>query len=54
MCARAHEQIGRLSEAEQDYSAVLSIDPDHPIAKARLDDLRGAAALPRSTPPSSA
>ena len=52
--ARACEQIGRLPEAEQDYVAVLSIDPGHAIAKARLEELRGPAALPGPTRPSSA
>jgi tetratricopeptide (TPR) repeat protein len=52
--ARAYEQVGKLPEAEQDYRAVLSIDPDHPIAKARLEDLRGPAPRPSPTRPSSA
>jgi hypothetical protein len=52
--ARAYEQIGRLPEAERDYLAVLSIDPGHAIAKARLEELRGPTALPRPARPSSA
>jgi hypothetical protein len=52
--ARAYEQIGKRPEAEQDYVAVLSIDPDHAPAKARLEELRGPAALPGPTRPSSA
>jgi hypothetical protein len=51
--ARAYEQIGRTSEAEQDYHAVLIIDPDHPAAKARLEALRGPREAPDSSRPSS-
>jgi hypothetical protein len=51
--ARAYEQIGQVSEAERDYRAVLSIDPDHPTAKARLEDLRAPVALPSPTRPNS-
>ena len=39
-----------MPEAEQDYRAVLNIDPKHPPAKARLEDLRGPAVLPKSDP----
>jgi hypothetical protein len=42
--ARAYEQIGNMPEAEQDYRAVLSIDPDHAAAKARLESLRSPTA----------
>jgi hypothetical protein len=52
--ARAYEQIGRTSEAEQDYRAVLIIDPDHPAAKARLEALRGPPTSPNPTRRSSA
>jgi hypothetical protein len=52
--ARAYEQIGQTSEAEQDYRAVLDIDPDHPTAKARLEDLRTLVPLPSPTRPNSA
>jgi Tetratricopeptide repeat len=52
--ARAHEQLGNMAEAERDYRAVLSIDPDHLTARARLDGLRGPAALPSPTRPNSA
>ena len=52
--ARAYEQIGKTAEAERDYEAVLSIDPDHPNAKARLANLRGPAAMPSPSRPNSA
>jgi hypothetical protein len=52
--ARAYEQIGYMAEAERDYRAVLSIDPDHLTARARLDGLRGPAVLPSPTRPNSA
>jgi hypothetical protein len=52
--ARAYEQIGKMPEAEQDYRAVLNIDPNHPTAKARLEDLRGQGVLPSPTRPNSA
>jgi lipoprotein NlpI len=42
---RAYEQIGSVSDAERDYLAVLSIDPDHAAAKARLEGLHMQAAL---------
>jgi hypothetical protein len=42
---RAYEQIGSISDAERDYLAVLSIDPDHAAAKARLEGLHMQAAL---------
>jgi hypothetical protein len=45
---RAYEQIGILSEAEQDYGAVLAIDPDHAPARARLENLRASAARRRT------
>jgi hypothetical protein len=48
---RAYEQVGRIVEAEQDYSAVLAIDPDHAAATARLDNLRVPAAGPGLIPP---
>jgi hypothetical protein len=44
--ARAFEQIGNAREAEQDYRAVLRIDPDHAAARARLDALIAPAAAP--------
>jgi hypothetical protein len=47
---RAFEQVGRIVEAEQDYSAVLAIDPDHAAATARLDNLRVPAAGPGLAP----
>jgi hypothetical protein len=52
--ARAYEQIGRISEAERDYRAVLRVDPDHPGAKARLQDLHAPVALPVPPRPNSA
>jgi hypothetical protein len=48
---RAYEQVGRIVEAEQDYSAVLAIDPDHAAATARLDNLRVPVAGPGLVPP---
>jgi hypothetical protein len=48
--ARAYEQIGDLSKAEQDYRAVLDIDPDHVATKARLADLIQPAAAPDPPP----
>jgi hypothetical protein len=42
--ARAFELVGNELEAEQDYRAVLRIDPDHSAAKARLDQLIAPAA----------
>lgn len=51
---RAYEQLGDLPEAEDDYQAVLSIDPDHVAAKARLENLPTPAAPPKPTPPNSA
>jgi hypothetical protein len=47
---RAYEQIGSISEAEQDYGAVLAIDPDHAAAHARLENLRAPAAGPDLVP----
>ena len=44
--ARAYEEIGDLSLAEDDYRAVLRIDPDHVAARARLDPLLAPAAAP--------
>jgi hypothetical protein len=52
--ARAYEQIGQRSEAAQDYRAVLDIDPDHPTAKARLEDLHAPVPLPGPTRPNRA
>ena len=49
--ARAFEQIGNMAEAEQDYRAVLRIDPDHAAAKARLENLIAPAAPPDPTLP---
>ena len=49
--APAYEQIGNMPGAEQDYRAVLSIDPDHPAAKARLEQLHSSAAPPAFAPP---
>ncbi len=43
---RAYEQTGDLDLAEQDYRAVLSIDPDHQAARERLDRLVAPAAAP--------
>jgi hypothetical protein len=43
---RAYELAGDLSRAEQDYEAVLSIDPDHAPARARLNSLIAPAAPP--------
>jgi hypothetical protein len=42
--ARAYEQTGELRLAEQDYRAVLEIDPDHAEARARLDRLLAPSA----------
>ena len=50
---RAFEQIGNVPEAEQDYRAVLRIDPDHAPAKARLERLIAPAAPPDPTLPKS-
>jgi hypothetical protein len=50
---RAYEQVGSISEAEQDYSAVLGIDPDHAPASARLENLRAPAAGPDLISPES-
>jgi tetratricopeptide (TPR) repeat protein len=52
--ARAYEQLGDLPEAESDYRAVLTIDPDNAAAKTRLENLPAPAAPPKPTPPSSA
>jgi tetratricopeptide (TPR) repeat protein len=52
--ARAYEQLGDLPEAESDYQAVLSIDPNHVAAKARLENLPTPAAPPKPTRPDSA
>ena len=49
--ARAFEEIGHVSEAVQDYRAVLRIDPDHAPTKARLEDLIAPAARPEPTRP---
>jgi hypothetical protein len=49
---RGFEQIGDLHEAEQDYRAVLRIDPDHAAAKARLEALIAPPAAPAPMPPS--
>jgi hypothetical protein len=49
--ARAYEQITNMPGAEQDYRAVLSIDPNHPAAKARLEQLHSPAAPPAPAPP---
>ena len=51
---RAYEQIGQMSQAEQDYRAVLDIDPEHSNARARLEDLRAPVALPSPTRPNNA
>jgi hypothetical protein len=48
---RAYEQIGRVPDAEQDYRAVLDIDPSHVAARARLDHLIPPAAPPSVTRP---
>ena len=49
--ARAYEQSGDLHLApEQDYRAVLEIDPDHVEARARLDRLVAPAAAPSANP----
>ena len=50
---RAFEQIGNVPEAEQDYRAVLRIDPDHAPAKARLEGLIAPSAPPDPTLPKS-
>ena len=42
--ARAYEETDALSLAEDDYRAVLRIDPDHVAARARLESLAPAAA----------
>jgi hypothetical protein len=50
--ARAYEQTGDLRLAEQDYRAVLEIDPDHAEARARLDRLLApSAARPHAMRP---
>jgi hypothetical protein len=51
--ARAYEQIGKVPEAEQDYREVLSIDPKHAAAKARLEVLIAPATGPIPTLPKS-
>jgi hypothetical protein len=52
--ARAYEQIGQISQAEQDYRAVLDIDPEHPTARTRLEGLHAPVALPSPTRPNNA
>jgi tetratricopeptide (TPR) repeat protein len=52
--ARAYQQLGNLPEAESDYQEVLSIDPNHVAAKARLESLPAPAAPPEPTRPNSA
>jgi lipoprotein NlpI len=50
--ARAYEAIGDLRLAEQDYRAVLAIDPAHVEARARLERLLApATAQPRAALP---
>ena len=49
--ARAYEQIGKASDAERDYRAVLGIDHNHVAAKAKLEHLISPAAPPAATPP---
>ena len=46
---RAFEEVGNVPEAEQDYRAVLRIDPDHAPTKARLEGLIAPAARPDPT-----
>jgi hypothetical protein len=41
---RAYEQLGAVVEAEQDYGEVLTIDPYHALAHARLENLHAPAA----------
>jgi hypothetical protein len=48
--ARAYEQVGSISLAEQDYGAVLAIDPANAAAHARLENLRVPAAGPDQVP----
>jgi hypothetical protein len=43
---RAHEQLGDLALAEQDYRAVLRIDPGQVAARGSLDRLLAPAAPP--------
>lgn len=49
--ARAYEEIGNRAEAEDDYRAVLRIDPEHAAAKARLTRLGSPSAQDGSTQP---
>ena len=47
--ARAYEEVGDRARAEEDYRAVLGIDPRHAEAKARLARL--SASDPQAIPP---
>ena len=49
--ARAYEEIGNRAEAEDDYRAVLRIDPEHAAAKARLARLGSPSAQVGPTQP---
>jgi hypothetical protein len=49
--ARAYEEVGDSTGAEQDYRAVLSIDPQHPGANAGLARLVPTGMAPGSTRP---
>ena len=49
--ARAYEEIGNRAGAEQDYRAVLDIDPQHAGAKDRLARLDPTGMPPSSTRP---
>jgi len=51
--ARAHEQLGDLDGAARDYEQVLSIDPGHVAARARLDALLAPSVMPSAGPPGS-